>query len=247
MLVLHTFGPAFGLPDLSPFVLKTMIHLKMAGLPFEVRTNSLRSAPKGKLPYLQDGDTVVADSTFIRWHIERTRGIDLDAGLSPTQRAQAWALEKMIDDHLYWLAMHNRWLEPGNFERGPKAFLQRVLPAPLRWFVPGLVQAKFRRTLQLQGLGRHTDEERAALVRRDIEALAQVLGHQPYLMGDRPTAVDAMAAAGIMTGLLPQFTGPIRETLLQHPTLLAYAQRMQARFFPEIGPLPGCPGLAEAA
>ncbi|TBO27917.1 glutathione S-transferase family protein [Aquabacterium lacunae] len=247
MLVLHTFGPAFGLPDLSPFVLKTMIQLKMAGLPFEVRTGSLGRAPKGKLPFLQDGDTVVADSTFIRWHIERTRGIDLDAGLSAAQRGQAWALEKMLDDHLYWLAMHNRWLEPGNFERGPKVFLQSVLPGPLKWFVPGLVQGKFRRTLQLQGIGRHTDEERAALVRRDIEALAQVLGDKPCLMGDQPTAVDAMAAAGVMTGLLPEFTGPIRDTLLQQPRLLAYAQRMQARFFPEIGQLPGCPEVLKAA
>jgi glutathione S-transferase len=247
MLVLHTFGPAFGLPDLSPFVLKTMIQLKMAGLPFEVRTGSLGRAPKGKLPFLQDGDTVVADSTFIRWHIEHTRGIDLDAGLSPAQRGQAWALEKLLDDHLYWLAMHNRWLEPGNFERGPKAFLQRVLPVPLKWFVPALVQGKFRRTLQLQGLGRHTDQERARLVRHDIEALAQVLGDKPYLMGEQPTAVDAMAAAGVMTGLLPQFTGPIRDTLLQHPALLTYAQRMQSRFFPEIGQLPGCPEVAKAA
>ena len=33
MITLYGFGPLFGLPDPSPFVLKTMTQLKMAGLP----------------------------------------------------------------------------------------------------------------------------------------------------------------------------------------------------------------------
>jgi hypothetical protein len=33
---------------------------------------------------------VIADSTFIRAHIERKYGFDFDAGLSQQGRAQAW-------------------------------------------------------------------------------------------------------------------------------------------------------------
>jgi len=32
MIVLHTFGPAFGQPDPSPFVMKAMALLKLSGL-----------------------------------------------------------------------------------------------------------------------------------------------------------------------------------------------------------------------
>ncbi len=34
MITLYTFGPHFGLPDESPFVTKTMLLLKFAGLPY---------------------------------------------------------------------------------------------------------------------------------------------------------------------------------------------------------------------
>ena len=34
MITLYTFGPAFGLPDPSPFVTKAEMLLKLAGLPY---------------------------------------------------------------------------------------------------------------------------------------------------------------------------------------------------------------------
>jgi hypothetical protein len=43
MITLYTFGPHFGLPDGSPFVTKTMLLLKFAGLPYqETRQGRLR-------------------------------------------------------------------------------------------------------------------------------------------------------------------------------------------------------------
>jgi Glutathione S-transferase N-terminal domain len=48
---------------------------------------------------------VVADSTFIRWHIEKKHGIDFDQGLDASQKATAWAFEKMAEDQLYWIVV----------------------------------------------------------------------------------------------------------------------------------------------
>ena len=73
MITLYGFGPAFGLPDPSPFVIKVEVLLKMAGLEFRTDANGFRKAPKRKLPYIDDGGTIVADSTFIRWHIGVSR------------------------------------------------------------------------------------------------------------------------------------------------------------------------------
>ncbi len=97
MIKLHTFGPAFGLPDGSPFVVKAHLLLRMAGLEYEAVRSDPRKAPKGKLPYIDDGGTIVADSGFIRRHIEKTQGVDFDKGLTAPQKGQAYAIEKMLD------------------------------------------------------------------------------------------------------------------------------------------------------
>ena len=68
--VLYTFGPAFGLPDPSPFVTKVDVLLKLSGQPYATKIGDVRAAPKGKLPYIVDDGEIVADSTFIRWHME---------------------------------------------------------------------------------------------------------------------------------------------------------------------------------
>jgi glutathione S-transferase len=103
MITLYTFGPAFGLPDPSPFVMKAETLLKMSGLPYRTDKTGFRKAPKGKLPYIDDDGEIVADSTFIRWHLEKKHKVDFDRGLTAEQKAIAWAFEKMAEDNLYWV------------------------------------------------------------------------------------------------------------------------------------------------
>lgn len=37
----------------------------------------------------------------------------------------------MLEDHLYWLVVADRWLDDGNFAKGPARFFDAV-PAPMR-------------------------------------------------------------------------------------------------------------------
>ena len=73
MLTLHIFGPAYGLPEGSPFGIKAIMLLKLAGLPFETKRSDLRKAPRRKLPVLDDDGEIIPDSTFIRMHLEAER------------------------------------------------------------------------------------------------------------------------------------------------------------------------------
>jgi glutathione S-transferase len=132
MITLYAFGPLFSLPDPSPFVMKAEILLKMAGLPHKIDLNGFRTAPKGKLPYINDDGERIADSTFIRSHIERKYKFDFDRGLSAEQRAIAWAFEKMAEDNLYWTVVDARWMDDANFNNGPRTFFRafRHLFAP---------------------------------------------------------------------------------------------------------------------
>src|SRR6201995_2562160 len=97
MITLYGFGPGFGLPEISPFVTKTEVQLKMAGLTYRKERAMPPASPKGQLPFIDDAGEVVADSTFIRAHVERKYGFDFDAGLDQKSRAQAWAFERMIE------------------------------------------------------------------------------------------------------------------------------------------------------
>ena len=136
MITLYSFGPGFGLPDPSPFVMKVETLLKMAKLAYRTDTTGFGKAPKGKLPYIDDDGTVVSDSTFIRWHLEKKYGIDFDKGLDKSQTATAWAFEKMAEDQLYWVVVSDRWMDDANFRKGPAMFFEKV-PAPLRPIVTG--------------------------------------------------------------------------------------------------------------
>lgn len=231
MITLYTFGPALGLPDLSPFVMKAELLLKMAGLPYQCNTHGFRQAPKGKLPYLDDDGERIADSTLIRFHLERKYAIDFDAGYGARERALAWAVEKMLEEHLYFAVVHARWAIDANFARGPARFFASV-PAPLRPLVTALVRRKVRHSLYAQGIGRHSRAEIETLGCRDIDALATLLGDQPYLLGDTPCGADASAYAFVAGLLCPVFETPLRTQVEQHANLLAYAARMQARYYP---------------
>lgn len=61
MITLHHFGPAFGLPDPSPFCIKAEILLKLSGLPHALRIGDLRRAPKGKLPLIVEDGVTISD------------------------------------------------------------------------------------------------------------------------------------------------------------------------------------------
>src|SRR5207245_8061493 len=64
----------------------------------------------------------IADSTFIRAHIEGKYNFDFDAPLNLQQRAQAWAFERMIEHHVYWALVGARWVDAENFAKGPTHF-----------------------------------------------------------------------------------------------------------------------------
>lgn len=243
MITLYNFGPAFGLPDPSPFVMKTETLLKMAKLPYRTDSTGFAKAPKGKIPYIDDDGVVVPDSTFIRWHIEKKYRFDFDQGLDASQRATAWAFEKMAEDHLYWIAVNDRWMNDENFRKGPIQFFKGV-PALIRPFVTTMVRRKLRATLHGQGTGRHSPEEILAIATRSFSAIAEFLGDKPFFMGSEPTGVDATMFAFVCAGLCPLFSSPNRTAIERHDNLRRYVGRMTARFYPGLEELAGCKAAA---
>ncbi|MEI7037652.1 glutathione S-transferase family protein [Fulvimonas yonginensis] len=230
-LTLYATRAGFGLPDTSPFVMKTEVQLTLAGVAYERVSTIPPQAPKGKLPYIDDHGEVVTDSTFIRAHLERRYGVDLDAGLDRNQRAQAWAIERMLEDHLYFAMVWFRWLDPENFAKGPAHFADAA-PHEQRESLRRDLLARKQAELHAQGLGRHAPAEIAELGRRSIDALATLLGKQPWLMGERPSGVDATAFGMLACVITPFFDTPLRRAAEAHANLAAYVDRAMRRFYP---------------
>jgi glutathione S-transferase len=230
MITLYTFGPAFGLPDPSPFVMKAQMLLKLAKLEFQANTKGFLRAPKGKLPFIEDDGAIVADSTLIRLHLEQKHGIDFDRGLSARDRGIAWATEKMLEDHLYWVMVYWRWMNDANFERGPANFFRRA-PAFIRPLVKWKIRGNVRRNLHAHGISRHNEAEMTAMSDRAFEALSQVLGDNPYLMGQQVCGADATAFAFIAGSLCSVFESPAHAKARSLQNLVAYRDRMLAEFY----------------
>jgi glutathione S-transferase len=224
-------------------VTKAEVLLKMAKLPYRIDTSGFKKAPKGKLPYIDDDGETIADSTFIRWHLEKKYKIDFDRGLSPEQCAIAWAFEKMLEEHLYWAVVHARWMDDVNFAKGPATFF-RAIPAPVRPLLVAMIRRRLRRTLHGQSIGRHSPDEIVALGTRSVDATADYLGTQAFTMGAEPTGLDATAFAFVAGALCPLFDTPLRSAAERHENLKRYVGRMTARFYPDQVEIAGCKAAA---
>lgn len=230
-VVFWQLEPVWGLPNASPFCMKLETWLRMAALPYEART--LTGPPRsstGKVPYLERADgSLLCDSSSIIEELAAQHGVDLDAELSPGERAQALLLQRTFEEHLYFLVLHERWLEDESWTRVRADYFDG-LPLPLRLGLPPLLRRSIRRDARGQGVARLTPEQRLARGRADVEAITTVLGERPYFMGERPTTIDATAYGFIAQSRAPVL-GPVGRLVLEQPTLMAYEQRMRERYF----------------
>jgi glutathione S-transferase len=231
MITAVLFPAGFGIPNPSPFCMKVEILLKMAGLPYCVETeNDPTKGPKGKIPFIRDGNDVIGDSTFIQAHLETRYGTDFDAGLSAAERAVAHGLARMCEERLYWCLVFSRWVDGRNWPTIAKFFFAD-LPPVVRSIVPILSRRSVRAGLNGNGIGRHSADEIYALGTKDINALADHLGTKPFMMGDAASSLDAVAypfIEGLTVAALPS---PLMTAIEQHPPLLTYRDRCRALWF----------------
>lgn len=232
MITLHQFPPAPGLPNASPPCMKVEAFLRLAEIPYQAAPPDFRAAPKGRVPYVDLDGELVGESGLIIDRLAALHGIDLDAGLDPRERAAAHAFGRMLDDDLYLAMLYERWLDDANWALVRTTFFASV-PETMRAKIAEGVRTSQRQRLEAHGMGSHTPEEVAALGRADVDALAQLLGERPFMMGETPSLLDCTAHAYVANLLIPPFTGPLKDAAQAHANLVAYNQRMLARVFPE--------------
>jgi glutathione S-transferase len=235
-LTVYGYVPAWGVPDISPYVTKLVNYLHMAGIEHEWKPQSLATldedSPNGKLPYIVEPDgTKLTDSNRIIRYLESKSPAPLDAGLTAAEKAQALAWNRLLEEHLYWSGViQPRWREDAGWETYIPYIVQGAEVTPdLRAALDGFrdrIMAEFNG----QGMGRRTDEEVFEVFREDIDALSTYLDKKPFFLGDQPRTLDASVYSFVRHLTDVPFDWPGRDYTRSKTNLVAYADRMRARF-----------------
>lgn len=228
VITLHTMPGTKDLESFSPFCMKVEVYLKLQNIAYRASQADPRKAPKKKLPAIEDGGTMICDSSAILAHLEAKAEHPLDASLSDADRARSHVLQRMLEEGLYFVLLWSRWGDDAGWSV-LKPHIDAVVPAPLRWLVPGMIRRNVIASSVAQGTGRHSRDEIYALGSADLEALSALLGDQPYFLGGRMRIIDVVAYAFLANIMRWTKASPLTEAARALPNLEEYVERMAMR------------------
>jgi glutathione S-transferase len=236
MLTVYKFTSFGRSSDMSQFVVKLETYLRMAGIPYQTAVGDPRSAPKKKLPYIDDDGKVIADSSLILAHLQSKHGDTLDDGrLSPEERATARAWKALFESDLYFVIAYNRWWRDEDFALYRPALLRFLgeagVPAVIRPIAATMVRRGTKAQLFQQGVARHSFDEVMAFGCEQLAAVSDFLGGKPFFLGDRPSSLDATAFAFVSAILWGPFEGPLKSFAQRRANLVSYCERMHDAYW----------------
>ena len=232
-LKLYKFVPAWDVPDISPFCIKLETYLRMAEIPYKPGKFVRGDAPKGKVPYIRIDGKFMGDSHLIIEELEKRLAkegkLGLDAGMSAHDAALARVIRRTLEEAFYFIGVYLRWHDDDGYAEMAKEF---------RKFVPGFVLPLVRRAqnkkLLAQGTSRHTRDEVMAMGTGDIDAIAELLGDKPFMLGDKPRSVDCTLFA-FMEAVLPfPVDNPVKQRTTGHANLVAFRTRVRERWWKDL-------------
>lgn len=199
MITLYSYPGLFGVADNNPFGLKVYAFLKLSRLDFRhEHIFDAKSAPRGQLPYIVDGDEVVGDSDAIIEHLTRKNPPGLDAHLGPREQAVGHCVKRTLED-LYWVMSYSRWRDARFWPEFKRQMLQEH-PVIGESGMEGARSYNFER-YRYQGIGRYEPDPVYARGIADLRAIATLLPARGYFFGDQPSSVDA-SLYGFMANIL---------------------------------------------
>lgn len=228
-VILYGFGPLGELPDLSPFVSKVAAYLTYQKWPFEIRNGNIRKAPRGKLPFVEVDGKRMTDSDQIITELEKIHPQPLGLDASPHAISVGRATQSMIEHHLYFLAIYDRWNDANWAVLKPAitSYLAHMgIPGLLASSVANLVRKDVMKSTKTQGTGRLSHEERASALTKILDSLEAQLAVKPYFGGDQIDRVDFIAFAMLRSYSYKAFNSPLANEIRQRKVLMDYLNRL---------------------
>ncbi|XP_052764370.1 failed axon connections homolog isoform X2 [Mya arenaria] len=225
-VILHQFPRGPFAPSMSPFCIKIETFLRMAKIPYQ-SVHSYTMGPKGKSPWVEYNGETLGDSELIMSYLVEKCGVSLSMGLTEEKKAIGRAFQTLVDEHMYWLVLLERWV----FHKSEMSGTLTKLPAILIWHI----SRKTKNMAYAQGLGRHTQSEIETLLEKDLKALSDYLGDKKYFVGEEPKGVDC-AVFGQLCQVRYHVPNTVKgRTYLQEslPNLISFMDRMTEKLWPD--------------
>ncbi len=231
---LHQYPAIWNLPSLSPFCLKVETYLRMAEIPYETVIEIYPwKGPRGRMPFIENGSTVISDSRLILEHFEKIPERSLDAMLSPTERAVSTAFHRLLDQDLIRVILYSRWVDPQGWNLLKREFCH-FFPPGLKTISLNSIRSGLLAEARGSGIMEFKRSEVYALGDLHLQAISDYLGDSAFFFGKNPTSLDA-ALYGFLSIILgtPTHT-PLRATLLTRRNLVTYIERVGRTYFPQL-------------
>jgi glutathione S-transferase len=208
--------------------MKVEVYLKLSKLPYRTVTGNPLFAPKSKLPYIeQTGGPTVADSSAILEHLESKQAHPLDEGVTELDRARARVIQRTLEEGLYFVILWSRWTEDAGWAVTRTGL--DFLPFPIRGVMGRVIRKQNTQKTYAQGTGRHKPHEIYDIGKRDLSALATLLGEAPFFLGEKPRTIDVTAYAFLANVLNYEVESPLRTELRSRRNLVAFIERVRKR------------------
>ena len=110
-------------------------------------------------------------------------GVDPDSHLNARERAKGTAIQRLVENNLYWAMVYDRWVREENWPILKSTVLGSI-PSPLRMVLAPIARRGVKKQLGIQGIGEHSTAEINAIAAKDIRALGALLGEQAWFLGD---------------------------------------------------------------
>lgn len=227
MITLYAFADAFGVNP-SPFCQKVNIALDLSGLDYTIEVlPDPRKAPKGKLPWLLDDGRSIADSEFILDYLRDCYDFDLDADLTPAQRAVGCAFTRLADEHFYWMLVMSRWLDDAVWPTTKEAFFGEM-PAFVKPLITVIARRQVNANITGHGIGKHDQAELEVLARADIEAIGAQVDANGFVTGDAFSRADLSVYSNVVGALRGRPETWVGKLVAADPRIPAYCDRVEA-------------------
>lgn len=230
-VVVVGFPGVWGLCSPSPFAVKLETFLRIAEVPYTTAplTGPPRS-PTGKFPYLlMPNGEVLADSSRIIEELTRARALQVDAALDPQQRALLHLIQRLVEEHIYFVLVWARWTRAEGFGHVRSAYFNFV-PAVLRPLAAMIARRAALAQLHGQGIGRQPEGRILELLQADLTALEQLMPAGGWVFGS-PGRADAICFGFIASLLGTPGNCPAKELTRRFPKLCAHTERVRARYW----------------
>jgi len=231
MLAFYQFPGPWDVCSASPFCAKLEAFMRWQDIAYKpVTVTNMKGAPKGKIPFIEDENGKLGDSDFIIEYLIKKHNLNPDETLTPEQKGQGRAIRYLCEESIYRAMVHFRWLDPQGWGIMRERFFSKI-PAFIRPVAEWKIQGYVRKQLHMQGMGRHSPDEIAAIACGDLKVLSDILGNKPFIFGDSMTTADLVVFSVFANFTTGPFENPVTQYAKTLGNLMAHADRIRARCF----------------